>query len=111
MFFIYPLAIAILAFAGGTSNRVLKFFGDLSFPLYALHYPILQAALGVSGHLALPAWLIGLAAVAACFVTAWLGEVIVDRPIRRGFKPRARTPLSETASASDNLVETSEEIR
>lgn len=87
VFLLYPFAIATLAFAeGGTSNRLLAFLGDLSFPLYALHYPILQAALGVSGHLALPAWLIGSAALAGCFVTAWLGEVLVDRPIRRALK-------------------------
>ncbi|WP_082745411.1 acyltransferase [Erythrobacter sp. CCH5-A1] len=88
VFLVYPLAIATLAFAGGgASSRLPKILGDLSFPLYALHYPILQAALGVSGQLALPAWLIGLAAVAGCFVTAWLGEVLIDRPIRRALKP------------------------
>jgi peptidoglycan/LPS O-acetylase OafA/YrhL len=52
VFFIHPFAVSTLAFGSASiSSRFLKILGDLSFPLYALHYPILQAALGLRDHL------------------------------------------------------------
>lgn len=89
VFVAYPLAITLLATANGKPpSRVLETLGMLSFPLYALHYPILQAALGLRDHLPIPAVLTGLAALAACVAAAWLGELFVDRPMRRVVRRR-----------------------
>jgi len=46
---IFPLIVQIGAsgvVAGNTGNRIAKFFGDLSYPLYITHYPIIYIYTG-----------------------------------------------------------------
>lgn len=95
IFLVYPLGILMLSKASHARHGPLfDATGILSFPLYALHYPILQAALGLRDHLPVPAAVTGTVAILACLVAAWLGEHLVDRPIRNASRPRA----SRTAS-------------
>jgi peptidoglycan/LPS O-acetylase OafA/YrhL len=87
---IYPASILLLRQAPPTSaSPMFDRIGVLSFPLYALHYPILQAFLGAREHVPAPAWVIGMAAITACVAAAWLGEHVVDRPMRQLIRSRS----------------------
>lgn len=94
---LYPAAIAMLARTEAAGHvSVLDRLGDLSFPLYALHYPLLQIVLGVRDYLPAPAWAIGPGAIIGCLLAAWLGEVLVDQPAR-AFTRRRHTALGKRA--------------
>ncbi len=95
VFLIYPLGILILVRC--SSDRTASLFdtiGALSFPLYALHYPILQVWLGVRDHVPVPAYIIGIIAILTCLIAAWLGEQWVDKPARIYLQARNRSPES-----------------
>lgn len=84
VFLVYPLGILLLSGSNQTRHGSLfDAIGILSFPLYALHYPILQAALGLQDHIPVPTAVTGAGAILACLIAAWLGEHLVDRPIRK----------------------------
>ncbi|MBN4048249.1 acyltransferase, partial [bacterium AH-315-O15] len=63
------------------SNRVLVWFGLISFPLYLWHWPLLSFARIVEG--ATPAREIRIAAVLLSIVLAWATYRFVEWPIRR----------------------------
>jgi peptidoglycan/LPS O-acetylase OafA/YrhL len=64
------------------SNRVLVWFGLISYPLYLWHWPLLSfAQIIVNG---LPSHLLRLVAVAASIVLAWATYELVEKPLRFG---------------------------
>lgn len=77
------------------SNRFVVAVGLISFPLYLWHWPLLSFARILGG--ATPDWPLSLALVIASFVLAFLSTHFLERPIRYGFKAKAKTTLSITA--------------
>lgn len=67
------------------SNRVLVWFGTISFPLYLWHWPLLSFAQIVEGEI--PARPVRIAAVAAAIMLSWLTFRFVEHPVR--FSARA----------------------
>ena len=94
----FPLLVALAAAPGpakGHGAKLCKLAGDLSYPVYVLHYPIYVLIGGLGLGLArIPAhapW-IGLVSAAIIIATAWVVLKLYDEPLRRrlmtGFKAR-----------------------
>lgn len=64
------------------SNRVLVFFGLISFPLYLWHWPLLSFAQIIVGGM--PSRSVRIAAVLISIVLAWLTYAILEKRIRFG---------------------------
>lgn len=64
------------------SNRVLVWFGLISYPLYLWHWPLLSFAQIVENGL--PSRPVRFAAVAASIALAWLTYELVEKPLRFG---------------------------
>ena len=64
------------------SNRVLVWFGLISFPLYLWHWPLLSFARIVESET--PARNIRIAAVVISIVLAWLTYKFIEKPVRFG---------------------------
>jgi peptidoglycan/LPS O-acetylase OafA/YrhL len=63
------------------SNRVLVFFGLISFPLYLWHWPLLAFPRILEGTETPQSW--RLVAVAAAIMLAWMTYELIEKPIRR----------------------------
>ena len=87
--FVFPIVVAVGAGekrVEGLSIRVARFFGDLSFPLYITHYPLIYIYTGwvVRSHPTgaqgiVPALLVAVAAIAMAYASLKL----YDEPVRR----------------------------
>ena len=87
--FVFPIVVAVGAGekrVEGFSIRVARFFGDLSFPLYITHYPLIYIYTGwvVRSHPTgaqgiVPALLVAVAAIAIAYASLKL----YDEPVRR----------------------------
>ncbi len=64
------------------ANRLLVWFGLISFPLYLWHWPLLSFSRIVEGDLPGPG--VRLAAVAASVILAWLTYRFIEKPVRSG---------------------------
>lgn len=64
------------------SNRLMVWFGLISFPLYLWHWPLLSFMRVVESET--PSSNIRIAAVVLAIVLAWLTYVLVERPVRFG---------------------------
>lgn len=71
------------------SNRVLVWFGGISFPLYLWHWPLLSFARIIEGGP--PAWEIRFGVVVLSIVLAWMTTRLVERPLRFGRFGAAKT--------------------
>jgi peptidoglycan/LPS O-acetylase OafA/YrhL len=94
MWALLPVLGSVLIIAAGAeswfnktllSNRVLVWFGTISFPLYLWHWPLLSFAQIVEGEI--PARPVRIAAVAAAIMLSWLTFRFVEHPVR--FSARA----------------------
>lgn len=86
---LFPLIVAIGAGekrVDGNSIRIAKFFGDLSFPLYITHYPLVYVYTGWIARdkpsLALSSE-VGAALFVAAILQAYLCLKLYDEPVRR----------------------------
>ena len=86
---LFPLIVAIGAGekdVDGPSLRIARFFGDLSYPLYITHYPLIYVyAAWVVDH-KIPAAqgaLVGVGVFAAAVAIAWACLKLYDEPARR----------------------------
>ncbi len=76
---------------GPATQRVSRFLGDLSYPLYAIHYPLMYlfyAHIGFSGELVPIAkfsetWPAALGVALGSLLLAWLSFRFYDLPLRR----------------------------
>jgi len=71
------------------SNRILVWFGLISFPLYLWHWPLLSFARIVESET--PARNIRIAAVVISILLAWLTYKFIEKPIRFGKFGNAKT--------------------
>jgi peptidoglycan/LPS O-acetylase OafA/YrhL len=78
---IFPVGIALLARC--EDRRGFELLGRLSFPLYAVHWPLLQLGLGLSPRVPLPLIVQGFLSIALCVVAAWAAERWIDPTTRR----------------------------
>ncbi len=102
----FPLLVALAAAPGpaqGHGAKLCKLAGDLSYPVYVLHYPIYVLIGGLGLRLAkIPAYApwIGMAGAAIVIAAAWIALKFYDEPLRRrlmnGFRTRA---VAATAGA------------
>lgn len=63
------------------SNRILVWFGLISFPLYLWHWPLLSFAYILEGELSL---ILRTALITTSIVLAWITYSLIEQPIRRG---------------------------
>jgi len=93
--FVFPLIVSMGA--GGTlhsqkSTRICKFLGDISYPLYITHYPLIyvftawvannKISLGVQGML------VGLALVVTSIIIAYASLKLFDEPVREWLRKK-----------------------
>ena len=70
--------------------RIGKLLGDVSYPLYAVHYPLMYlfyAHIGFDGNLVpieklREVWLVAIALPMVCFLIGWLCLRLYDIPVR-----------------------------
>ncbi|MBP2161336.1 MULTISPECIES: acyltransferase [Asticcacaulis] len=86
---LFPLIVAIGAGekeASGVSVKVAKVFGDLSYPLYITHYPLIYIYTGWVVDRKIPpeqGALVGAGVFVATVAIAWLSLKLWDEPARR----------------------------
>lgn len=92
--FVFPLLVWVGASemnVKATTQRVSNFLGNLSYPLYAIHYPLMYlfyAYIGFKGELVPIAklsdvWPVAIALPFACIALGWLCFRYYDLPLRR----------------------------
>ena len=92
--FVFPLLVwagASELTTDATTTRVSTFLGNLSYPLYAVHYPLMYlfyAHIGFHGDLVpisklADVWHVAIALPVACIVLGWLFFRYYDLPLRR----------------------------
>ena len=92
--FVFPLLVwtgASELTTDTTTTRVSTFLGNLSYPLYAVHYPLMYlfyAHIGFHGDLVpisklADVWHVAIALPVACIVLGWLFFRYYDLPLRR----------------------------
>ena len=92
--FVFPLLVWVGASemnVTATTQRVSNFLGNLSYPLYAIHYPLMYlfyAYIGFKGELVPIAkladvWPVAIALPFACIALGWLCFRYYDLPLRR----------------------------
>jgi hypothetical protein len=95
---VLPVLGAVLVITAGAqawfnrvvlSNRVLVWFGLISFPLYLWHWPLLSFARIIESET--PSTGIRLAAVALAILLAWLTYRLIEKPLRFGKQGSAQT--------------------
>lgn len=77
---VFPIGIALLAHCEDAPG--FKTLGQLSFPLYAIHWPIIQFGLGLSHRLSINPLLQGWAWIIFSVGAAWVADRWIDRPER-----------------------------
>ena len=96
---LFPCIVWIAASDGSAQESTLRLsrqLGDLSYPLYAIHYPfmcLLFGRLGFDGNvydprLVLNEWPLAVAIVLGCPLLAWLLQKYYDEPVRRRLSNR-----------------------
>jgi peptidoglycan/LPS O-acetylase OafA/YrhL len=88
-----PLTITLLAGVevSGWAQRVCRELGEISYPLYILHYPLFQLCFELTSLRDLhPALQVGLVGVLALALAAWFAKL--DRAVRARWSSRATRP-------------------
>lgn len=87
---IFPLVVWYAASGKTTdiaSTRICRFLGDISYPLYIVHYPLMYAfymwLIKTRQYTLYETWPVALAAVTASIILAWLCLKLYDMPVRK----------------------------
>ena len=86
--FVFPTLIWTAAHAADTKQSYMSFLGDISYPLYAIHYPGLYLLFAYVGfpntHTPMSeVWPIALGIAVGSIVMAWLLQRYYERPVRQ----------------------------
>lgn len=73
-------AVIIIGLRNLPANKIDTLLGDLAYPLYLLHSPVVAIVRGAAGHRDLMVDTLGMAVTVAL---SWLAVVAIDRPISR----------------------------
>ncbi|MGN1045462.1 MAG: acyltransferase family protein [Candidatus Cryptobacteroides sp.] len=77
---------------GKVSSKICSFVGEISYPLYIIHYPFMYlfyAYVWKHGLAFSDVWYIALGIFATCILTAYAASRLYDRPVRRWLSRRA----------------------
>lgn len=87
---IFPLIVWFAASGKTTdaaSTRICRFLGDISYPLYIVHYPLMYAfyrwLIKTEQYTLQETWYVALAVVVSSIVLAWLCLKLYDVPVRK----------------------------
>ena len=87
---VFPLVVWYAASGKTTdkaSTRICRFLGDISYPLYIVHYPLMYAfymwLIKTRQYTLHETWPTALAAVTASIILAWLCLKLYDMPVRK----------------------------
>ena len=87
---VFPLVVWYAASGKTTdiaSTRICRFLGDISYPPYIVHYPIMYAfymwLIKTRQYTLYETWPAALAAVSASIILAWLCLKLYDMPVRK----------------------------
>lgn len=87
---VFPLVVWYAASGKTTdiaSTRICRFLGDISFPLYIVHYPLMYAfymwLIKTRQYTLHETWPAALAVVAGSIILAWLCLKLYDMPVRK----------------------------
>lgn len=73
-----------------TSRRICRFLGDISFPLYIVHYPLMYAfymwLIKTELYTFSETWPIAISTIACSVCIAWLSLRFYDEPVRKWLK-------------------------
>lgn len=91
---VFPLIVSIGA--GGTltgkySSKICKFLGDISYPIYITHYPLIYMHIAWVGNNKVPmteGLLVGVLLVIVSIVIAYASLKLYDEPVREWLKKR-----------------------
>lgn len=94
---IFPLIVWMAASGAttdGISTRICTFLGDISFPLYIVHYPLMYAfyrwLMHTKQYTLGETWPMALVVVAASIALAWACLKLYDIPVRRWLAKNSR---------------------
>jgi peptidoglycan/LPS O-acetylase OafA/YrhL len=98
---LFPLAVALGAGAEPTKLQwMFRYLGRISFPMYALHFPLILLARMACESLDFPTWPSGLLVIAGLLFACPLIDARYDRPIRSWLSSRKRRIKSAAAGAA-----------
>ena len=87
---IFPLAVWFAASGKTTdvvSTKICSFLGDISFPLYIVHYPLMYVfymwLIKTKQYTLAETWPVAIAVVAGSIILAWLCMRFYDKPVRK----------------------------
>lgn len=90
---VFPLVVWYAASGKTTdiaSTRICRFLGDISYPLYIVHYPLMYAfymwLIKTRQYTLYETWPAALAVVTASIILAWLCLKLYDMPVRKGLR-------------------------
>jgi peptidoglycan/LPS O-acetylase OafA/YrhL len=110
---VLPVAGSVLIISGGPqallnrvllSNRLMVWFGLISFPLYLWHWPLLAFVRIVEGPS--PLRNTRLVAVAAAILLAWLTYRLIEKPVRSGLPGKPVVPALALAMSGVFVIGT-----
>lgn len=90
----FPLIVWIGAggkVEGKKASKVCKFLGDISYPIYITHFPLVyvyMAWVTNNGYTLEESWLVGALVAVASIVVAYLSMILYDIPVREWLRKR-----------------------
>ena len=89
-------ALVVAGIAQGKGGRFGDLLGELSYPVYVLHFPVLLLASGLhqSVLLRVPVWVMAVAAAVAAVAAGLLASRLYDLPVRRWLSVGGRSALA-----------------
>lgn len=104
IFLVFPVAIALIARSTASPAAASGFatLGALSFPLYALHYPIMIIGLGMADYLPLPRPVTALLFLGTAIAVSLVVHYRFDEPLQRVLSRRTAKRSARPSADSES---------